>query len=618
MASNCELDIMAAGFFEAIVDAAFRRINRTRIWHSLPFPLAVINLIALRSDLRWQNLFDTETSPADPEVPAGFDIRHCRTADGAHNDLSKPWMGMAKTRFGRNAPLPLTSGEQPPDLFTPNPRLISRELLARRDFVPATSVNVLLAAWLQFMVHDWLSHGLNDQNSPPLRFPVPEGDDWPKPDITILRTQPDLQRCPADERRPATYRNAVTHWWDGSQIYGSDLPTQHCARSSPAKMLLPDGKVYLDETGHLPLDPQPANGDPLQEFAAVNGNWWIGLSSMHTLFAREHNAIVDRLHLEYPERDGEWLFQKARLINAALIAKIHATEWTLALLQSPPLHYAMRASWWGVLGEAFFRAFGRATHNELLSGIPTSPAEQFAAPYSITEEFTAVYRLHSLLPDDFSFRRRSDDKEILACTLTDLLAGGTTRVHRQVPFGDVLYSLGTSFAGAPVLHNYPTHLRRLPENITQGVMTDVAATDIVRDRERGVPRYCAFRRMLRMSVPVNFQELTDNKTWQKELETIYGDVERVDLLTGTLAETPPKGFAISDTAFRIFIVMAGRRIKSDRFLTDDYTADVYTAVGLDWVEQNGMRDVLLRHAPSLAPVLKNVTNSFFPWPKSTS
>jgi hypothetical protein len=469
------------------------------------------------------------------------------------------------------------------------------------------------------MVHDWLSHGLNDQNSPPLRFPIPEGDDgWPEPDMSILRTQPDLQRCPADERRPATYRNSVTHWWDGSQMYGSDLPTQHCVRSSPAKILLPDGKLYLDETGHLPLDPQPANGDPLQEFAAVNGNWWIGLSSMHTLFAREHNAIVDRLHREYPERDGEWLFQKARLINAALIAKIHATEWTLALLQSPTLRYAMRASWWGALGEAFFRAFGRATHNELLSGIPTSPAEQYAAPYSITEEFTAVYRLHSLLPDDFSFRRRSDDKEILACTLTELLAGGTTRVHREVPFADVLYSLGTSFAGAPVLHNYPKHLRRLPKNITQNVLTDVAATDIIRDRERGVPRYCAFRRMLRMSVPANFQELTDNKTWQKELEAIYGDVERVDLLTGTLAETPPKGFAISDTAFRIFIVMAGRRIKSDRFLTDDYTADVYTAVGLDWVEQNGMREVLLRHAPSLAPVLKNVTNSFFPWPKSTS
>lgn len=124
--------------------------------------------------------------------------------------------------------------------------------------------------------------------------------------------------------------------------------------------------------------------------------------------------------------------------------------------------------------------------------------------------------------------------------------------------------------------------------------------------------------MLRMSVPKTFQELTDNEAWQRDLARIYGDVERVDLLTGTLAETKPPGFAISDTSFRIFIVMAGRRIKSDRFLTDDYTPEVYTPVGIDWVESNGMREVLLRHAPSLRPTLANVLNSFYPWPKSVS
>src|SRR6266850_2330411 len=135
--------------------------------------------------------------------------------------------------------------------------------------------------------------------------------------------------------RPATYRNVVTHWWDGSQMYGSCLGKQTEVRTGPG--LCPDGKLYLDPTGHLPLDPNPPNRDPAQELAAVNANWWIGLSAMHTLFAREHNAIVDRLHLEYPDKDGEWLFQKARLINAALIVKIHATEWSPALLQSPTL-----------------------------------------------------------------------------------------------------------------------------------------------------------------------------------------------------------------------------------------------------------------------------------------
>ena len=163
----------------------------------------------------------------------------------------------------------------------------------------------------------------------------------------------------------------------------------------------------------------------------MNGNWWIGLSTLHTLFTREHNSIVDRLHIEYPDKDGEWLFQKARLINAAMIARIHATEWTPALLQTPTLQYAMRGSWWGALGEAYFKAFGRPGHNELLSGIPSSPAEQYAAPYSITEEFTAVYRLHSLIPDDFSFRQHRDDKELLACTFRICLPAALPRFNMK-------------------------------------------------------------------------------------------------------------------------------------------------------------------------------------------
>src|SRR5262249_50107419 len=90
---------------------------------------------------------------------------------------------------------------------------------------------------------------------------------------------------------------------------------------------------------------------PNQELAGVNGNWWVGLSVMHTLFAREHNAIVDRLRIDYPAADGEWLFQKARVINAALIAKIHTVEWTPALLARRAFRHARQLlglAWRGV------------------------------------------------------------------------------------------------------------------------------------------------------------------------------------------------------------------------------------------------------------------------------
>ena len=55
--------------------------------------------------------------------------------------------------------------------------------------------------------------------------------------------------------------------------------------------------------------------------------------------------------------------------------------------------------------------------------------------------------------------------------------------------------------------------------------------------------------------------------------------------------------------------MASRRLKSDRFFTYDYRAEVYTKEGLAWIEDNTLSSVLLRHYPELAPVLRGVENA---------
>jgi Animal haem peroxidase len=175
----------------------------------------------------------------------------------------------------------------------------------------------------------------------------------------------------------------------------------------------------------------------------------------------------------------------------------------------------------------------------------------------------------------------------------------------------VLYSLATSHPGALVLHNYPDGLRKLRKK--ENVFIDLAATDVLRDRERGVPRYCAFRRHLGMQVPKSFAELTSDVQWQRELAAVYKSVEDVDLLVGMHCETAPPGFGFSDTAFRIFILMASRRLKSDRFFTNDFTPTVYTPAGFAWVQDNSMRTVLERHTPQLQPHFADIRNVFFPW-----
>ncbi len=614
---------MRPSFFDRALGFFARRTAKYAPWHKLPFAFAIPTLAGIRANMRWRNLYDTETS-ARTVPPTSQDVRTQRTADGSYNDLEKPWMGMAGVRFGRNFPINECFGEEGAGLLVPNPRRISHELLARKEFVPVPHLNVLVAGWLQFMVHDWLSHGSSMKENPH-EVELDEDDDWPRRPMTVLRTRPDAV-SPGDQGNPAAFTNEETHWWDGSQVYGSSLERQRLVRTDPATgQVRADGKLGLQADGNLPIcDPDKDRGDASggkfanQELAGVNGNWWIALSVFHRLFVHEHNAIVDRLRLDHPDQDGEWLFQKARMINAALMAKIHTTEWTPALMNSPSGRFVMRVNWWGVTGEQFTRGYGRLDPSETFSGIMGSPTDHHAAPYAMTEEFAACYRMHSLMPDDYSFRRASDDGELFQATMIDVAHGETSGLYKKASFTDILYSLGTSHPGALVLHNFPNTLRKLPVNPAKGIFNDLAVIDIVRDRERGVPRYCAFRRMMGMKVPRSFAQLTRNPVWRDELKAIYERVEDVDLLIGTLVESDhgtPLGFGFSDTVFRIFILMASRRLKSDRFFTTDFTPEVYTRAGWDWIANNSLRTVLERHAPQLKPHLADVRNVFFPWAK---
>jgi hypothetical protein len=424
----------------------------------------------------------------------------------------------------------------------------------------------------------------------------------------IRRTRPDPTRDYAKERAandgrlqyPPTYANAESHWWDGSQIYGSDVEFAEGLRTHT------NGKLRIDEVGLVPADLE-AHVD----LSGVAGNFWVGLALLHSLFMREHNAICDHLRERHPEFDDQTLYERARLVNAALMAKIHTVDWTPAIIAHPTTVLALRTNWWGVEGETLDKRVGRLTSNEVVRGIPGSPTDHHGVPYSLTEEFVAVYRMHPLIPDDFTFRSVRDDHVLKEATLPDIGALHVREQCTELAMDDLFYSFGRMHPGAITLHNYPKFLQRF--NRPDGTLIDLASIDVLRTRERGVPRYNQFRRLFHLNPVSTFEELTDNPQWAEQLERIYGDVERVDLMIGMYAEPKPKGFGFSDTAFRVFILMASRRLKSDRFFTRDYRPEVYTQAGLDWVEAHSMRSVLLRHFPTLEPALRGVENPFAPW-----
>jgi hypothetical protein len=178
--------------------------------------------------------------------------------------------------------------------------------------------------------------------------------------MRIPRILPDPTR-PAGSEGPVTSINKLSHWWDGSSIYGNSLAEQQRLRTGVG------GKLHLTADGQVPLPDDPEL-DP-----TMRPGFWVGLGMLGTLFVREHNAVCDRLAAEYPTWSDEEIFQRARLVVAALLAKIHTVEWTPAIISHPRPSRGCGRNWFGLAGETIARVFGRLSDGEVVSGIPGAP-----------------------------------------------------------------------------------------------------------------------------------------------------------------------------------------------------------------------------------------------------
>jgi hypothetical protein len=199
--------------------------------------------------------------------------------------------------------------------------------------------------------------------------------------------------------------------------------------------------------------------------------------------------------------------------------------------------------------------------------------------------------------------------------------------------------MGRQRLGALTLGNHPTFLQNLPlPRLGSPTGTvDLAALDLIRDRERGVPRFNEFRRQYGLKQLSSFDDFIDasldpedperqrQERLASTLREVYGthvcddskvishaqrdaaggyprdclgspdgtrvdNVEDVDTVVGWLAEpltVRPHGYAISETQFVVFILNASRRLFSDRFFTSSFRPEFYTTLGHQWVIDNG-------------------------------
>jgi Animal haem peroxidase len=533
------------------------------------------------------------------------------------------------------------------------------------------------AAELGCRQNDKMDAGLIAQDAPPATFPFNDEDRL--------------------TRAYKTMRNNVTAWWDASQLYGYDDPSRRRMRrdpNDPAKlqMISVDGRTEAgDHYGYLPefrapcVPGVPTDAcDPIQpewvgqEATAFPDNWSLGLSFFHNLFVREHNIIVDTFRdmqrtqpdadsglrnparpaqaITYAQLSNDELFEITRLIVAAEIAKIHTIEWTTQLLYDEPLNAGMNGNWSGVFRDlpwlsdvtrGLVKALGDSPSakaaNQLFSAfaagsgiVGLKSANQFGSPFNFPEEFPAVYRLHPLVPDLLEFRDLKDPNVIQKkVPVVDTFRGKATAAMRGGGLDNWALTMGRQRLGLLVLRNHPQFLQNLDLRPRMDSTIDVAALDIIRDRERGVPRFNEFRRQIGLRQLMSFDdfidrhllegsaELKDQRELVAAIREVYGrhkcdqskiitttqlnadgsnindclghpdgslvdNIEDVDIVVGFLAETTrPHGYAISETQFHIFIINASRRLFSDRFFTESFTEAYYTKLGHDWVMNNG-------------------------------
>ena len=237
-------------------------------WYRKRLYKAILTLAYMRDKLNRDNLKSTYPldamtgfAPADLVPPIG--VTHFRTADGSWNNLDNPKEGAAGTRFPRNVANSVIRRPTDEELLSPNPRTISRKLLTpRRDdeggAVPQPARRVVDPVPEPRLDQPRRDPAPRDVIEIPLDEDDPARRRFHQRNMFVGRTQPDPTRREDGEPTPVTFINEVTHWWDGSQIYGSDQATQDRLRSGV------DGKLRLADDGTLPLDRQRSRGHRLR------------------------------------------------------------------------------------------------------------------------------------------------------------------------------------------------------------------------------------------------------------------------------------------------------------------------------------------------------------------
>ncbi|KAI8498336.1 hypothetical protein Bbelb_242800 [Branchiostoma belcheri] len=335
----------------------------------------------------------------------------------------------------------------------------------------------------------------------------------------------------------------------------------------------------------LPGVKEPDPRDPCDEFRGsetcslagdIRVNEQPGLTSMHTVFLREHNRIARRLSQLNPHWDDDRVFFETRKIVGALMQKITYGE-DLPHVLGPA---AMTKFHLTLLQSGFFSGYD-ASVNPTISNV-------FA---------TAAYRFGHSLINNFFLRHAPDFNEASACPIRlafsffnpshifnndqggpdSILRGLTAQPHQDFDRFMVSGLTKQLFADPP--------------GSDRGL--DLAALNIQRGRDHGLPGYNAWRVRCGLPKANSFDDLESeipDRCTRIRLEDVYSHVDDIDVFVGGLAEESVPGGVVGPTFACLMGLQFQDLRKGDRFWFEN--PGQFTAAQLTEIRKTSLARIL--------------------------
>ena len=504
------------------------------------------------SDERPQTPAPPAPTPPDKTQPPAID--EVRSIDGSGNNLENPELGSAGSQLIRIAEADYSDGiDQPAGSDRPSAREISNVLSAvgEEDLFSQRDLSAFLYVWGQFLDHD-IDLSLSQQEGESFDIAVPTGDALFDPQGTGKSTIP-MSRSMFDALtgtsidNPRQQINAITVFVDGSQVYGSDAETASALREFVG------GRMTVTEDNLLPVNEQ---GMVIAGDIRASEN--PSLTAIQTLFVREHNRIADRMQAEDPSLTDEEIYQAARRMVIAQLQAITYNEFLPALL-------------------------GR-------DAISRYEGYDATVDPSIANEFsTAAFRFgHSTLNDDIGFfdNQGLDVRDEIA--LKD--AFFNTSIVNEMGI-DAILKYDASSLSQEIDLTVVDSLRNFLFGPPGSGGLDLAALNIQRGRDHGLADYNATRTAYGLPSVESFADITSDPELQSKLETLYGDVNNIDLWVGLLAEDHVRGASVGELTKAIIADQFERLRDGDRF----WYQNTLRGPELRQVERTTLADVIKRN-----------------------